>query len=134
MELQTMPLRFRVWDKEDKNFLITSRIQDGYEVIHIQQDIPDVAALIAKFGKDRLIISQDTGLKDKNGESIYTGDIIKINGYYVFVNFDYGCTFFENQRKGIAKDGNSSSLYDEVGKHIDGKIVGNIWQNSNLLE
>lgn len=133
----TIPLRFRVWDKELKRFVCYSDIYGaGSEVEKIDFDFKDMATLMNLSGDiwDNFIISQDTGLKDKNGKSIYTGDILNINGHYVFVNFDYGRTFFENPREGIAQDGNRASLYDTKGEYIDGEVVGDLWQNPKLLE
>lgn len=122
-KFSTMPLRFRVWDKEDKNFLITSRIQDGYELIHIEQDISDVAALIAKFGRDRLVISQDTGLKDKNWKSIYTGDILFNGGWYIEVKYEDGEVLGYNS---------TEDTYYGILHNM--QLRGNVWQNPELLD
>lgn len=131
MELLTMPLKFRIWDKEDKNFLITSRVQDGYELIHIEQDISDVATFIAKFGKDRLAISQDTGCKDDAGESLYTGDIVEDTMFnFRGPKIRMVITYNGHANVALCPDGLEDSLLVSSRFHK----VGNIWQNLELLE
>lgn len=74
---------------------------------------------------DNVILMQFTGLLDRNGVEIYEGDIIK---YYNFIEE----VKFENFSDG---DGWSSSCilgYNTEFK--DGIIIGNIYENPELLE
>lgn len=64
MNLQTMPLKFRVWDKEDKRFL------QGKELLRFQRDYYQVGNIIldiAPLYSKRYVMSQDTGFEDKKG-------------------------------------------------------------------
>ena len=73
MELQTMPLRFRVWDREQNRFL------QGEELLIFQHDYYQVGNTILDIAPQysaRYVMSQDTGFIDKNCKSIYTGDIL----------------------------------------------------------
>ena len=120
----TMPLRFRVWDKNQECFL-TATDDDGIE--REKMGIRDLAELISWAGEDNIIISQDTDLKDKNGKSIYTGDIV----YYR----PYGSNVSVLYRDGmvVIKIRQGEEYY--ISHHLDDiEIIGNIWQNPELLK
>lgn len=136
-ELQTMPLRFRVWDKESKKFCIPSKASEGYELIYVNDGdygypIDLVGKMVEKLG-DNAVISQDTGLKDKNGKSIFLFDIVKDkNGRLYEVLYAYGGVYVihDSPRVGLEEETLYRKIYHEGGV----EIVGNIWQNSELLE
>lgn len=119
MELQTMPLRFRVWDKEENIFIKAGRVgpqswpckyNHTTHCFEIEDD-------------ERFIISQDTGMKDKNGKSIFTGDILFSGIYYVEVRYEYGEVVGYRP-----KDGVYCGFLELM------QLRGNIWQNPELLE
>lgn len=119
MELQTIPLRFRVWDKKEKEFLLENADLDEYSALWAGAGVG---------GQDE-VVSQDTGLKDKNGKSIYTGDIVEWENDIWEVGFDYcrGELYLY-----CHKTGEHESCNDK--KEPWWEIIGNIWQHGELLE
>lgn len=125
-------LKFRKWDKQAKT-------------------MSDVEVLDLRPGQtytDAPVIMQSTGLKDAIGKEIYEGDILCTPTHYRVIMSDidrWVDEFFEvnysNQYGGFivlpSKEYLSEGLYAGYGKdgfyHEYSKIVGNIYQNSELI-
>ena len=72
---------------------------------------------------------QCTGLKDKNGQLIYEGDIVKINNVSLGKVVFRTCAFFVQFSKDKYHAGGIGA-YEE--RELE--VIGNIYENKELLE
>lgn len=148
---ETMPLRFRVWDKEKQRWYCPTGTY-GSERFHydVLSKLWRIEFWAEDDGPEKYIISQDTGLKDKNGKSIYSGDVVKAfsninkisdpelapdteplyaNKVVEFIN---GAFCLSTKRY---PHGGCGVLDHYCGAmSADLEVIGNIWQNPELLE
>lgn len=71
-------LKFRVWDKEQKEFLKYCVLENDGTIMQ-----PTMANGLdfSPLDPNRYEITQSTGLKDRKGQEIYEGDIVGISEY-----------------------------------------------------
>ena len=127
-------LKFRVWEEREKEYDTWPYILDDSGNLFRNA----YGALIECDKKD-YIIEQYTGLKDKNGQKIYEGDIVS-------EEFEYGgdktktiwqvrwcddeCAFELHYASGFKVDDCSLVADDEE----DYEVIGNIHKQPELLE
>jgi len=91
------------------------------------------AAIISEIGGIPIQVIEDsvgqyTGLKDKNGNDIYEGDVVKVGIFTYQVIFSDGCF----DVIGIQND-KRDYLKCIVVNHV-GIVIGNIYENPDLLK
>ena len=122
--------RYRAWDNVKKEmFKDTFAITESWQVVVVEQE--DVMCPPDYVFVDNLVIMQSTGLKDKNGKEIFEGDIVKMAKdvyseltYYEVVRHRGGAYRLESKQHGC-------ELWL---RHADCEVVGNIYENPELLE
>ena len=131
-----MKPRFRAWyvlaEKMIDEILMISFVRK--EIIGKFSDGSTSVPL--KFEDERngedVILMQSTGLKDKNGEEVFVGDIIKCTRgclHEVYIEKEYGGTYFGGMPAVYLKDLREGYAWTE---HEE--IIGNIYENPELLE
>jgi hypothetical protein len=113
--------KFRAWDKETKTM-------NGMAEIYRNRN----QEIELRPRDENIILMQSTGLHDKNGKEVFVGDIIKCTRgclHEVYIEKEYGGTYIGGMPaiylKGIREG------YAWTG---DEKIIGNIYENPELLE
>lgn len=84
----------------------------------------------------RITLIQYTGLKDKNGVEIYEGDILVAgDGYLGVIEYHSKRAQFIGKNIGeIFQEDEYDTLYTKNGKFNSAKVIGNIYENKELLE
>ncbi|MGG2970250.1 YopX family protein, partial [Brevibacillus borstelensis] len=112
-------IKFQVYDQESKEMWSWEDIIEAESAMFI--------TLLDILRHDQFIKRQYTGLRDKNGKEIYEGDVWLLQGSdtpRVIVWHRYGWWF---QYPG-------SAVTKPVEWTEDGEIIGNIYENPELLE
>lgn len=137
--------KFRAWLKNDKEMIDADEIHFDNGQLDFIGD-----AITFMRNADEVELMQSTGLKDKNGQEIFEGDVIEIQGIKMIVKFG-SYKYLETSKNnghmlGILYDGlgfyveciniadpdNISPFEPETLKNS--QIVGNVYQNHELLE
>jgi len=121
-----MKPKFRAWDKLNNEMYVVEQINFNHgEFESIGYGITFLR------GADKVILMQSTGLKDKNGQEIFEGDIVKMAKdvyseptYYEVVRHYGGAYRLESKQHGC-------ELWL---RHTNCEVVGNIYENRELLE
>ena len=147
-------IKFRAWDTEKKEMCYDGHIDqydDGFDSGSTSLSICFNGQINAQIGddggknglwehdanikKDRLILMQYTGLKDKNGKEIYEGDIVRCGEYVGEVQWEDSASAFiglwqpqTHKRKGGAD--NLGSTFPSPLK----EVIGNIYENPEQLK
>ena len=127
-------IKFRVWNTMTGHMWQLQRMNfKNGQLLYEGSNMPT-----PKENKSNHIIMQYTGLKDKNNKEIYEGDIIE-GGYENplgegFVSKKYVIEY-DNEKGGFMGRLQKHSPYGDTWiQFIIGEVIGNIYENPELLE
>ncbi|MFW5411594.1 YopX family protein [Aerococcus urinaeequi] len=122
-------IKFRAWDKGSKRMFQVQALQfygENNTVDACWTNGVDFASEPELNNLNNLVLMQYTGLKDSNGVEIYEGDILQSEHYFRYqVVFKGDCWRCESLK-------NSRFKNRFIGRDL--KVIGNIYENPELLE
>ncbi|WP_420780514.1 YopX family protein [Streptococcus canis] len=122
-----MKPKFRVWDKEKQAMSTVEAIDYVNDKIY-----PFYRKYVRRYIPfEEAVLMQSTGLFDKNGVDIFDGDIVKLQ-YTIASDFE----LFEVRqfRGGMWRIDNRRRGSDLWLRNEDCEVIGNVWENPELLE
>ena len=128
--------KYRAWDSAKKEmFKDTFAITESGQVVVVEQE--SVASFPDYVFVEHLVIMQSTGLVDKNGKEIFEGDVVQFEDCSEASDFLYINTgIIEWCQGGFHVTNRDSVLMEDLldGDSLDVTIIGNIYENPELLE
>ena len=118
--------KFRAWDKETKTM-------NGMAEIYRNRN----QEIELHPRDENIVLMQSTGLFDKKGKEIFEGDIVQFEDCYEFSDYLYVNTGIVEWCQGgfHITNRDSVSMEDLIdGDLLDVTIIGNIYENPELLE
>ena len=119
---------FRAWDKLNNEMYVVEQINfDCGEFESIGYGITNLR------GADEIELMQSTGLKDKNGEEIFEGDIVDYKGRKAVIKWHGSYASFIYRFVDELKE-RVSEWHPLFLAYYHFEVIGNIYDNKELLD
>ena len=119
-------LRPRVYSKIDKKVLEVVEIDFDYRAIVVRSIEKSKNSLVGTLNFSNVEFMENTGGKDKNGNYIYTGNIVKDDeDIYIIKRSEIYRIFSIGNEKGY--------LFLDADRCREIEVIGNIYENKGLL-
>ncbi|WP_445623828.1 YopX family protein [Lacticaseibacillus paracasei] len=129
-------IKFRAWDKKNECYLYD--IQRAYDMLSgcVKYDdgedaVYDEECFAGFLDNEQYIIEQYTGLQDKNGRSIYEGDIVDAGIEDQDGNPLFARVCYEKYAAGYVINSEANGIWQRLTE--DCEVIGNIFENKQLL-
>ena len=132
--MENSRFKFRVWDKQDECYAYSNN--SDVDLLYIETDGNLTYGVYSNDDEDmsyipesEVIIEQCTGLKDKNGQLIYEGDILD----NISIDEQYEVRWDEDTARFCCITDNE--IYDFDNFDVTAfEVIGNIHENKELLK
>ena len=133
-KMENSRFKFRVWDKQDECYAYSNN--SDVDLLYIETDGNLTYGVYSNDDEDmsyipesEVIIEQCTGLKDKNGQLIYEGDILD----NISIDEQYEVRWDEDTARFCCITDNE--IYDFDNFDVTAfEVIGNIHENKELLK
>ena len=124
--------KYRAWDSVEKKFVEHFFITGNGLICNMEKPTSD-RKLPIPIEKSELILTQSTGLRDKNGKEIFEGDILDYKGRKALVRWhgSYASFIYRFVDELQNRKTEWKPLYLA---YMKCEIIGNVYENRELLE
>ena len=131
-------LKFRIWIKDEERYYDETD-EESYQIIPNGQvtytseayEEDGVFYTDTTNATNNVVVEQYTGLKDKNGEPIYEGDIVK----YAWTRCNYIVAYRKYDASFVLEnDDREEIICFQYNRQSDYEVIGTIHENPELLE
>lgn len=121
--------KFKAWNKVREEMINDCDLAITSDGSILAGDLNyDVESSMLADVTDNVVIMMSTRLKDKNGTEIYEGDIIKNSYDEIYTVKWFDAAFYLEEKY------NGGFDYHELHLEDNKKVIGNIYENPELLE
>lgn len=146
--MENSKYKFRAWDKKNKKMVDVKSLFLKEDTITVSSKDYGGNISVYSLRKNEFELMQYTGTKDQQGNEIYEGDIIDMEGNIrdniyespmtciiltTSVVAEVGCEDWEIVKQRLVREGKLIAEQSNLQQRLD-EIISNIYSNSELLE